>query len=82
LATFSHISPNGQFDYQTSLTHHMLQSVVATVFGITDPGRGSLVIHRLSVGAGYPGLIPPGWPEVYRHSLPPWPKTQAPWLSG
>jgi hypothetical protein len=82
LATFSHISPNGQFDYQTSLTHHMLQSVVATVFGITDPGRGSLVIQRLSVGAGYPGLIPPGWPEVYRHSLPPWPKTQAPWLSG
>jgi hypothetical protein len=80
--TFAHLSPNGQLDYQTSLTSLMLQRAVGLVFGITDPGRGSLVIQRLSVGAGYPELIPPGWPEVYRHSLPPWPTSKPPWLSG
>ena len=78
LATFVHVSPSGQLDYQTSLTPRTLQTGVAIVFGITDPGRGSLVIQRLSVGAGYPDLIPPAWPELSRHSLPPWSEWKPP----
>jgi hypothetical protein len=78
---FNHVGPRGQIDYQTPLTAH-LQRVVGIVFGITEPGRGSLMIQRMSVGVGYPELTPPGWPEVYRHSLPPWPDTRPPWMSG
>jgi hypothetical protein len=79
--TFSHVNPNGQIDFQTSLAPR-LQRVDGIAFGITERGRGSLVLRQVALATGYPELIPPAWPEVYRHSLPPWPESKPPWLSG
>lgn len=77
---FMYVRPNGQFDENLSLASYPpgLQQVLGVVFGVTGHGRGDLMIERLSLGAGHPELSPPSWPELSRHSLPPWPG----WIPG
>jgi hypothetical protein len=64
-----HSDASGKYDWQGPMP---LDRIESFVFIVTDPGRGQLVVHRVSLVPGHGQLGWPFHPAANRRSLPPW----------